>query len=95
MSQCGSNHSLAVTLPPQLRVGNDVLEEAVPSSSAKQVRCDNEHAGRSDTITIIGHEDADPRLRQGFLPDALGALLRLGDDAYLRHLKQRGAICFG
>src|SRR5689334_8972389 len=63
MSQCGSNHSLAMTLSPQLRVGNDVFEEAVASSSAKQVRCDNEHTGRSDTIMIIGHEDADSRLR--------------------------------
>jgi hypothetical protein len=87
--QRGLNRSFAVTLPPQLRVGNDVLEEAVASSSAKQVRCDNEHAGRSDTIAIIGHEDAYPRLRQGFLPDALGALSRLGDGTHLRHLKKR------
>jgi hypothetical protein len=83
------NDSFAVTLPPQLRMGNDVFEETVASSSAKQVRCDNEHAGSSDTIMIIGHEDADPRLRQGFLPDALRALSRLGDGTHLRHLKQR------
>ena len=82
MNQRGLNHSFAVTLPPQLRVGNDVLKEAVASSSAKQVRCDNEHAGRSDTITIIGHEDADPRLRQGFL--ARSRLIHLMQGARLR-----------
>jgi hypothetical protein len=87
MNQRGSNDSFAVTLPPQLRVGHDVLEEAVASSSAKQVRCGNEHAGRSDTISIIGHEDADPRLRHGFPPDALDALSRLGDGTHLRYLE--------
>jgi len=89
MHQRGLNHGFAVTLPPQLRVGNDVFEEAVASSSPKQIRCDNEHAGRGDTILSIGHEDADPWLRQGLLPDALGALSRLGDGTHLRHLKQR------
>jgi hypothetical protein len=35
MNQRGVNYSFAVTLPSQLRVGNDVLEKAVASSSAK------------------------------------------------------------
>jgi hypothetical protein len=38
---------------------------------------------------IIGHEDVDALVRQGFLPDALGALSRLCDCADLRHVKER------
>ncbi|ESZ11921.1 hypothetical protein X737_29050 [Mesorhizobium sp. L48C026A00] len=30
--------------------------------------------GHSNTVTIIGHEYVDARLRQGFLPDAFGVL---------------------
>ena len=30
------------------------------SAAAKQVRCDNEHAGHSDTITIIADKDPTP-----------------------------------
>jgi hypothetical protein len=63
--------------------------EAVAFSSAKQIRCGDEHAGRSDAIIVIGHEDADPLPCQNFLPDALGALSRLRDCAHLRHVEER------
>jgi hypothetical protein len=49
----------------------------------------DEHAGRGDTITVIGYEDADARMSQGFLPDGLGTFLRLRDGTNLRHLEER------
>ncbi len=83
------NHRSAVTLAAQFGVSNNVLQEAVAFSSAKEVRCGDEHTRGSNATTIIGHEDADPLARQNFLPDALGALARLRGRTYLRHLKER------
>jgi hypothetical protein len=45
----------------------------VAPSAAKQVRRDDEHAGRSDPITIAGYKYMDTRARQSFPPDAFGA----------------------
>jgi hypothetical protein len=89
MFQRRQNHGFAVTLAAQFRVRDDVLQETVASSSAQQVRCRDEHAGRSDATAMIGHEDADARLREGFPPDAFGALSRLRGSAHLRHIEER------
>jgi hypothetical protein len=59
----------------------------VASSAAKQVRRDDEHAGRSDPIAIAGYKYLDTRVRQSFLPDAFGAFSRLRDRTHLRHLE--------
>jgi hypothetical protein len=60
----------------------------VPPSAAKQIRCNDEHAGCSDPIAIAGYEYMDARVRQSFLPDALGAFSRLRDRTDLRYSEQ-------
>ena len=40
MSKRCLHYRFAVTLSPQFGVGNDVFEETVASSAAKQIRCD-------------------------------------------------------
>jgi hypothetical protein len=87
MFQCSQYHGLAMTPASQLRVSDNVLQEPVASSPAKQIRCNNQHAGCSDPIAIVGYKYVDARVRQSFLPDALGALSRLRDRTYLRHFE--------
>jgi len=70
-------------------VSDDVLQEPVPPSAAKQIRCNDEHAGSSDSIAIVGYKYVHARVRQSFLPDALGAFSRLRDRAHLRHIEKR------
>ncbi len=70
-------------------MSDDVLQEPVPLSTAKQIRCNDEHAGCSDSIAIVGYEYVDARVRQSFLPDALGAFSRLRDRTHLRHIEKR------
>jgi hypothetical protein len=89
MFECSPYHGLAMTSASQLGVGDHVLQEPVASSVAKQIRCNDEHAGCSDPIAIVGYKYVDTRVRQRFLPDALGAFSRLCDATYLRYLKQR------
>jgi len=89
MFQCGPYDGLAVTLPSQLRVSNDVLQEPVPPSAAKQIRCNDEHAGCSNPSAIVGCKYVDAWVRQSFLSDAVGAFLRLCDRTYLRHIEKR------
>jgi hypothetical protein len=79
MFQRGQNDGFAATLAAQLRVRDDVLQETVTSSPAQHVRRRDEHAGRSDALEIIGHEDVDAWMCQGFPPDAFGVLSRLCD----------------
>jgi len=81
--QCSQHRGLAMTSASQLRVSDNVLQEPVASSAAKQIRCNDEHAGCSDPIAIVGYKYVDTRVRQSFLPDALGALSRLRDRTYL------------
>jgi hypothetical protein len=59
----------------------------VAPSAAKQIRRNDEHAGRSDPIAIVGYKYMDTGVRQSFLPDAFGAFSRLCDRTYLRHLE--------
>jgi len=70
-------------------VSNNVLQKPVPPSAEKQIWCNDEHAGRSDAIAIVGYKYVDARVRQSFLPDALGAFSRLRDCAYLRQIEKR------
>jgi hypothetical protein len=70
-------------------MGNDVLQKAVASSAAQEIRCCDEHACCRDAVALIGYKDVDARLRQGLLPNALGALARLGGEAHLRRGEQR------
>jgi hypothetical protein len=81
--QRGLNDGFAVTSAAQLGMGDDILQEGMASSAAKQVRCCDEHAGRSNAVAVIGHEDIDAPLREGFLPDAFSPFLRLSGSAYL------------
>ena len=89
MSECSQHHRLAMTLASQLRVGDNILQEPVAPSAAKQIRGNDEHAGCRDPIAILGYEYVDARVRQSFLPDALGAFARLRDCADLRHIEKR------
>jgi len=57
-------------------------------SAPKQIRCNDEHAGCSDPIAIVGYKYVDARVCQSFLPDALGAFSRLRDRTYLRHIEK-------
>ena len=66
-----------------------VLQEAVPLSAPKQIRCNDEHTGCSDPIAIVGYEHVDAWVRQSFLPNALGAFSRLRDRTYFRHIEKR------
>jgi hypothetical protein len=59
----------------------------VAPSATKQIRRNDEHAGRSDPIAIAGYKYMDTRVRQSFLPDAFGAFSRPRDGTYLRHLE--------
>jgi hypothetical protein len=70
-------------------VRDNVLQETVPPSAAKQIRCNDQHAACSNPIAIVGYKYVDARERQGFLPDALGAFSRLRDRTYLRHIEKR------
>jgi hypothetical protein len=88
MFQGSPNHSLAVTSAAQLRMSDDVLQEAVASSAAQQIRCNDEHAGCGDPIAIVGYEYVDARVRQRLLPDALGAFARQRGRTDLRHFEQ-------
>jgi hypothetical protein len=87
MLQCSQHHGLAMTPASQLRVSDNVLQEPVASSAAKQIRYNDEHAGCSDPIAIVGYKCVDTRVRQSFLPDALGAFSRLRNRTYLGHLE--------
>jgi hypothetical protein len=69
-------------------MSDHVFQEPVAPSSAKQVRRNNEHAGRADPILIIGHEHVDARLCQRPPPNALGAVSRFGVRTDLRYLIQ-------
>jgi hypothetical protein len=89
MLESSHDHGLAMTSASQLRVSDHVLQEPVAPSAAEQIGCNDQHAGRRYTITLIGYEDADSRLAQAFSPDALGSFSRLSDGAHLRHLEQR------
>jgi hypothetical protein len=89
MFQCSQYHGLAMTSAAQLRVSDNVLQEPVASSASKQIWCNDEHAGCSDPIAIVGYKYVDARVRQGFLPDVLGAFSRLRDRTYLRHSEKR------
>ena len=62
-------------------------------SAAKQIWCNDEHAGRSDPITIAGYKYMDTRARQSFPPDAFGAFSRLRDRTYLRNIEKREQRC--
>ena len=77
----------------KLRVSDDVLQEPVPPSAAKQIRCNDEHAGCSNSIVIVGYKYTDARVRQGFLPNALGSFSRLRDRTYLRYIEKREQRC--
>lgn len=81
--QRGLNYGVAITPTTKLGMGDNVLQEGMASSSAKQVWGRDKRAGGSNAVAIIGDEDTHALLREGFLPDALGALLRLSDSAYL------------
>ena len=70
-------------------MGDDVFQEGMASSRAKQVRRRDEHASRCDAVTIIGHKEMDARLCKRLLPNKLGMLLRLGDGAYLGNCEKR------
>jgi hypothetical protein len=87
--QCGQYHGLAVTSASQLGVSDNILQEPVTLSAAKQIRCNDKHAGGSDAIAIIGYKYADTGVRQSFLPDALGALWRLRNRTHLRRIEKR------
>jgi hypothetical protein len=81
--KCGPNDGFAVAPTAKLGVDNDVLQEGVAPSPAKQVRGRDQHAGRGKTIALVGHEDMDALPLEGLLPDAFGALSRLSGRAHL------------
>ncbi len=89
MLQCSLHHGLAMTSASQLRVSDNILQEPVAPSASKQIRYDDERTGCSDPIAIVGYKYVDARVRQSFLPDALGAFSRLRDRTYLRHTEKR------
>jgi hypothetical protein len=45
-------------------MGDDVLQESMAPSLAEQVRRRDQHAGRGNTVEIVGYEDMDAVLRQ-------------------------------
>jgi len=77
------DNGFSVTPAVQLRMADDILQKGLASSAAKQVGCCDEHAGRGNPVAIIGHEDMDARLSQGFPPDAFSPFLRLSGSAHL------------
>src|SRR5215467_7030521 len=77
MRQGGLHDGLAVTPPPELRVADNILQEAVPSAFTQQVRRGDEHACRGNAIAVVGDEYVGSLLGEGISPDALGALTRL------------------
>ena len=87
--QRGLNDGSAVSATAQIGVGDDILQEAMSPSLAKQVPCCDEHASRSDAAAIIGNKDMDALLGKGFLPDALGMISRMSGGAYFRNGKER------
>jgi hypothetical protein len=62
MFQCSQYHGLAMTSASQLGVSDNVLQEPVPPSAAKQIRCNDQHAACSDPIAIVGHKYMDARV---------------------------------
>lgn len=85
----GLNDGAAVPAPTQVWMGDDVLQEAVASSAAQEVRCCDEHACCCDAVALLRYKDMDSRQRQCLLPNALGALAWLGSQAHLRRGEQR------
>jgi hypothetical protein len=83
MSQCSQHHSLAMTSASYLGVSDNVLQEPMVPSAAKQIRCNDEHAGCRDPIAIVGYKYVNARVRQSFLPDALSAFSRPRGRTYL------------
>src|SRR5262249_62150733 len=88
MFECSPYYGLAMTSASQLGVSDNVLQEPVAPSTAKQIWRNDEHAGRSDPIAIVGYKYMDTRVPQSFLPDACGAFSWLRDRTHLRHLEQ-------
>jgi len=70
-------------------VSDNVLQEPVPPSAAKQIWRNDEHSGCSDSIVIVGNKYMDACVRQSFLPNARGAFSRLRDRTYLRRIEKR------
>ena len=68
---------------------DDVLQEAVALTVSQQIWRSDQHARRRDTALILGHKDVGAGMRQGFRPDSLGALKRLGAGADLRVSEKR------
>ena len=83
------HHDLAVAAAAQLGVREDVLQDAVSPTATQEIGRRDQHAGGANTLAIVGDEDMQAGLDEGFLPEALGALARLGGGAHLRHGKQR------
>ena len=79
----GPSHGTAVPAPTSLRMRDNILQKAVPPSATQKIRYRDEHARRSDFLLFVGYEDVHARLRQSLLPNALGALERLGRGTHL------------
>jgi hypothetical protein len=62
--QGGLHDSLAVAPLPELRVADNVLQEAVPSAFTQQVGRGDEHACGGNAIAVVGDEHVDPPLQQ-------------------------------
>ena len=57
--QSGSQHCAAVALTSEVRVGNDILDEAMLTTTTEQVRCNDQHARRNNSLRRLGYENAD------------------------------------
>jgi hypothetical protein len=88
MFECSHDHGLAMASASQLRVSDHVLQKPMAPSAAKQIRCDDEHAGCCDPIAIVGYKNVDAGVRHSFMPDSFGMFSRLCDRAYLRRLEK-------
>ena len=70
-------------------MSDNVLQEPMAPSAAKQIWCNDDHAGCRDPIAIVGYKYVNARVHQSFLPDAVSAFSRLRGRTYLRHLEKR------
>jgi len=63
VSQCREDHRPAMTSASQLGASDNILQEPMSPSAAKQVRGNDEHAGCSDPIVIVRYEYVEAGVR--------------------------------
>jgi hypothetical protein len=78
------NNGASMTHPSKFRMGDHILEKAVPSSASQQIWRSDEHAACSDPCVHGGYEDRDAVVGQRFQPDLFGSLNRLRTGAHFR-----------